>query len=137
MTMVGNIKIRQLNGIGNLESRYDIEIDGVPVNHVRAVDFHAEPYEVPHIDLELVSGFEFDGLADIGINISPESTVECIRGLDFALRMDESLRDGFLASIRSALDEAGNYENNDKLAERILDRVLGTDVSIQNHRYDS
>lgn len=134
MTMVGNVKIKQLNDVGN---GYSVEMNGFLVNYVRAVDFHAEPYEVPHVDLELVSGFEFDGLADIGINISPESTVECIRGLDFALRMDESLRDGFLASIRSALDEAGNYENNDKLAERILDRVLGTDVSIQNHRYDS
>ena len=134
MTMVGNVKIKQLNDVGN---GYSVEINGLPVNYVRSVDFHAEPCEVPHIDLEIVSGFEFDGLADIGINISPESTVECIRGLDFALQMDEDLRNGFLASIRSALDEAGNYENNDKLAERILDRVLGTDVSIQNHRYDS
>ena len=128
--MVGNIKIRQQNGIGKLESRYDIEIDGVPVNYVRTIDFHAEPCEVPHVDLELVSGFEFDGLADIGINISPESTAECISGLGFALQMDEDLRNGFLASIRSALDEAGNYENNEKLAERVLDRVLGTELDV-------
>ena len=123
--MVGNVKIRQTNNIGN---GYSVEIDGTPVNYVVAIDFRAEPCEVPHIDLELVSGFEFDGLAEIGINILPESIVECIRGLDFALQMDEDLRNGFLASIRSALDEAGNYENNNKLAERILDRVLGTEV---------
>lgn len=123
--MVGNVKIRQINDIGN---GYSVEINGSPVNYVVAIDFHAEPCEVPHVDLELVSGFAFDGLADIGINISPKSTVECIRGLDFALRMDDDLRNGFLASIRSALDEAGNYENNNKLAERILDRVLGTEV---------
>ena len=127
-TMVGNVKIRQINGIGNIGDGYSVEINGSPVNYVKTVDFHAEPCELPHVDLELVSGFAFDGLADIGINISPESIVECIRGLDFALRMDEDLRNGFLASIRSALDEAGNYENNNKLAERILDRVLGTEV---------
>lgn len=128
--MVGNIKIRQLNGIGNLVSRYDIKIDGVPVNHVRTIDFHAEPCEVPHVDLELVSGFEFDGLADIGIRLTAESTAECIRGLRFALMTDDELRSAFLSSIRSALDEAGNYENNEKLAERVLDRVLGTELDV-------
>lgn len=128
--MVGNIKIRQQNGIGNLESRYDIEIDGVPVNYVRTIDFHAEPCEVPHVDLELVSVFEFDGLADIGIMLTAESTAECIRGLRFALMTDDELRSAFLSSIRSALDEAGNYENNEKLAERVLDRVLGTELDV-------
>ena len=128
--MVGNIKIRQQNGIGKLESRYDIEIDGVPVNYVRTIDFHAEPCEVPHVDLELVSGFEFDGLADIGIRLMAESTAECIRGLRFALMTDDELRSAFLSSIRSALDEAGNYENNEKLAERVLDRVLGTELDV-------
>lgn len=123
--MVGNVKILQLNNVG---TGYSVEIDGTPIDYVRSVEFYADAGAVPTVNLEVVSGFAFDGLADIGINISPESIVECIRGLDFALRMDDDLRNGFLASIRSALDEAGNYENNNKLAERILDRVLGTEV---------
>lgn len=125
--MVGNVKIKQPNDVGN---GYSVEIGGTPINYVRSVDFFADAGCVPTVILELVSGFEFDGLADIGINISPESTAECIKGLGFALQMDEDLRNGFLASIRSALDEAGNYENNEKLAERILDRVLGTELDV-------
>ena len=124
-TMVGNVKILQLNNVG---TGYSVEIDGTPIDYVRSVEFYAAADAVPTVNLEVVSGFAFDGLADIGINISPESTVECIQGLAFSLRMDDELKKGFLASIRSALDEAGNYENNDRLAERILDRVLGTEI---------
>lgn len=125
-TMVGNIKIHQITDTAT--PLYDVDVNGKKINNITSIEFYVDPYQIPVVQLGLASGIDYDGLADVSIDISPESTVECIRGLDFALRMDEDLRNGFLASIRSALDEAGNYENNNKLAERILDRVLGTEV---------
>lgn len=35
------------------------------------------------------------------------------------------VRAAFKASIKSAIDEAPNYTNMDKLAERILERIVG------------
>lgn len=126
--MVGNIKIRQITDPATL--LYNVDVNGKEINNISSIEFYADPYQIPVVQLGLASGIDYDGLADIGIDISPESTAECISGLGFALQMDEDLRNGFLASIRSALDEAGNYENNEKLAERILDRVLGTELDV-------
>lgn len=126
--MVGNIKIRQITDPATL--LYNVDVNGKEINNISSIKFYADPYQIPVVQLGLASGIDYDGLADIGIDISPESTAECISGLGFALQMDEDLRNGFLASIRSALDEAGNYENNEKLAERILDRVLGTELDV-------
>lgn len=126
--MVGNIKIRQITDPATL--LYNVDVNGKEINNISSIEFYVDPYQIPVVQLGLASGIDYDGLADIGIDISPESTAECISGLGFALQMDEDLRNGFLASIRSALDEAGNYENNEKLAERILDRVLGTELDV-------
>lgn len=128
--MVGNIKIRQITDPATLLYNVDVDVNGKEINNISSIEFYADPYQIPVVQLGLASGIDYDGLADIGIDISPESTAECISGLGFALQMDEDLRNGFLASIRSALDEAGNYENNEKLAERILDRVLGTELDV-------
>lgn len=120
--MIGQVKItHKENGV----NAYDVSVNGNTIEPIECLDFHVDPSQVPEVNMTLIGNFEYDGLANIGISFHPESTEECIRGLRFAILTDDALRDGFLASIRSALDEAGNYENNAQLAERVLNRVLG------------
>lgn len=40
-------------------------------------------------------------------------------------KQNSPVRAAFKASIKSAIDEAPNYTNMDKLAERILERIIG------------
>lgn len=40
-------------------------------------------------------------------------------------KTNSPVRDAFKVSIKSAIDEAPNYTNMDKLAEQILERIIG------------
>ena len=125
--MVGNVKILHS---GN--TYYEIFVNGRKIDRVREINFHAEPCAIPEVDITLAAGCDFDGIADVGIVLNPETIEECIRGLRFALMTDDDLYQGFVSSICSALNDADNYTSNKKLSRQILDRIIGeeADVSI-------
>lgn len=118
---IGSIRIKPKDD-GRL---YDIYLDGQEIRHVRSIDFHVDPESIPEVDLTIASEIDYNGLAEVNLFLHPESVSECVKGLRFALMTDDSLRRAFKASIKSALDEASNYEANDSLAERIFNRVVG------------
>ena len=125
--MIGSLRVKPVDGSYN---GHQVFVDGTEIKNVRSMTFDVEPDAIPEANIEVVGRLDYNGLAEIGLMLDPESVKECILGLRFAIQMDEDLRNGFVASIKSALDEAGNYENNEKLSERILDRVLGVDADV-------
>lgn len=119
--MVGNIKIVPKQG----GICHKVIYDGKELDGVRSLTMSIEPDALPKVDVDLISrSIDFDNMADVNFYLHPMSVAECIKGLRFALATDDVLRDGFVASIKSALDDANNYTPNDKLAEEILDRII-------------
>lgn len=116
-----------------------IEIDGRPINHVRSIDYHVGVDETPEISLEVCGSAEIDLDAEyIKLDISPLNAKDAVMILRHELSKDNprhkhfgtenELRNGFLASIKSALEEGFSMPDgitDDELAEKILDRLIG------------
>ena len=125
--MIGSLRVKPVDGSYN---GHQVFIDGTELKNVRSLVFGVYADSIPEANIEVCGKLDYNGLAKIGLTLEAESVKECILGLRFAIQMDDDLRNGFIASIKSALDEAGNYENNEKLSERILDRILGEDADV-------
>lgn len=116
-----------------------IEIDGRPINHVRSIGYHVCAGEEPEISLEMSGTGEIDLDAKyIKLDVSPLNAQDAVMILRHELSKDNprhkhfgtenELRNGFLASIKSALEEGFSMPDgitDDELAEKILDRLIG------------
>jgi hypothetical protein len=47
--------------------RYEVAVNGEKVGYLRAVDFHADPGNLPRVSLDVIGSVEFDGLAEVEI----------------------------------------------------------------------
>lgn len=62
----------------------------------------------------------------VWLSFTPSTVREaCIVLKDELEKSNSPVRAAFKASIKSAIDEAPNYTNMNKLAERILERIIG------------
>lgn len=122
--MIGSLRIKPIDGS---YSRHEVYMNGAEIKNVHMIDFHVEPASIPSAEIEVNGQLDFNGLADVGLRLNPLSVRECIRGILFELKINDDFRKGFLASIQSALDDADNYTKNEKLAEEILERLIGDD----------
>ena len=116
-----------------------IEIDGRPIHRVRSIDYHVCVDEEPEISLEMSGTGEIDLDAEyIKLDISPLNAQDAFMILRHELSKenprhkhfgtDNELRNGFIASIKSALEEGFSMPDgitDDELAEKILDRLIG------------
>lgn len=127
INMIGSLRVKPIE---NTYNEHQVFIDGTEIKNVRSLVFGVDVDSIPEATIEISGKLDYNGLARIGLTLEPEAVRECIMGLQFALQMDYDLRNGFVASIKSALDEAKNYESNEKLSERILDRILGVDTDV-------
>lgn len=125
--MIGSLRVKPIE---NTYNGHQVFVDGTEIKNVRSLVFNVDVDSTPEATIEVSGKLDYNGLARIGLTLEPEAVRECIMGLQFALQMDDDLRNGFIASIKSALDEAKNYESNEKLSERILDRILGVDTDV-------
>lgn len=63
---------------------------------------------------------------DVHFSFTPKTVREACIVLKDELENESSpVREAFKASIKSAIDEAPNYTDMDKLADRILERIVG------------
>lgn len=63
---------------------------------------------------------------NVECSFTPQTVREaCIVLKNEVEKSNSPVRAAFKASIKSAIDEAPNYTNMDKLAERILERIIG------------
>ena len=130
-----------------------IEIDGTKIGKVRNIDYHVGVDELPEISLEVVGTANIDLEADcIKLAITPDNIQSAVEILRYSLSkdnprckhlgIDNELRKAFLASIESVLNEDNDFGaacifycnatdgssfDKNRLAEKILDRIIGED----------
>lgn len=120
-----------------------VEIDGKTIHGVKSIDYHAsvDDNETPVVTLGIrpKSGFELDAES---VNVIEEFPTihDAVLVLKKSVSEDSELRKAFLASIESVLNEDndfgaacifyctatdGSLFDKHRLAEKILDRLLG------------
>lgn len=103
-----------------------ILVDGKEIGNVNLVTFGMSKMSRPLFVIGT------DGMPDILLKtdieflFNPKTVREACIVLKDELENESSpVREAFKASIKSAIDEAQNYTDMDKLAERILERIIG------------
>ena len=130
-----------------------VEIDGQKISNVTSIDYHVEVDKTPTFSLGVYSNSNIDMDADyIKLDISPVNVESAIKILRSELSKDNprcehfgiknELRKAFIASIESVLNEDNDFGaacifycnatdgvsfDKHKLAEKILDRIIGED----------
>lgn len=131
--MLANVKIEQIT-----EKRpyFRVYKDGQKITRVRHIDANFDVDEIPTVNVEIVGGLDFEGMADIHFDYSPQTVKEACKILRDELLKHEDLYDGFVASILSMLKENSRYIGDgeteiiaeygeNQLAEEILKRIIG------------
>lgn len=94
-------------------------IDGRKINNVRSVDFRVAVDEVPCFTFETIGVPDIDMRGDIRFRFTPETVHQASVVLRNELIANKDLRDTFLKSMLSALDD--NFWNNRETAGDQLD----------------
>lgn len=121
--MISNVKIEQDKERPWMQRVYK---DGQEITRVRHIDANFETDEIPTVNFEIIGGFDFEGMADIQFDYLPYTVREACKILSEEISKNKDLRDGFISSIISALNEMPNEEcYAEELAEQILNRIIG------------
>lgn len=113
-------------------------INNQKINYVKAVDFHVAVDEVPTFVFEIMGLPTIDMSGDIQFSFTPHTVTEAVKILQNELLKHGDLYDGFLASMRSAIDDkfwesrnTDGYscdigdEDFSEAAELMLKRLIG------------
>lgn len=125
--MIANVKIEQDK---QNEMIHRVFVNGEKLKRVNHIDFNIDVAEVPQVNVGIVGGCDFEGMADIHFDYSPYTVKEACKILRDELLKHGDLYDGFLSSIKSAVIEYAKdcYAfggDSEILAEEILDRIIG------------
>lgn len=105
--------------------RYKVTVDDVDIK-ASELWLSMAAAEVPEAQITVHPRMiDSEAVVDLHLHYEPEDVKTAASLLRFELQVDDDLRRAFIASIKSALDEAKNYLSNQKLAENILDRIVG------------
>ena len=120
--MLANVKIEQIT-----EKRpyFRVYKDGQKITRVRHIDANFDVDEIPTVNVEIVGGFDFEGMSDIYFDYSPYTVKEACKILRDELLKHGDLDDGFKVSIINALKETGFAEDIRDVADRTLKRIIG------------
>lgn len=124
--MLANVKIEQIT-----EKRpyFRVYKDGQKITRVRHIDANFDVDEVPTVNVEIVGGFDFEGMADIHFDYSPKTVKEACKIMREELFRRGDLYIAFLASIESSLREqkatALPFQPERDIADNILQRIIG------------
>lgn len=116
-------------------------IDGKKINNVRSVDFRVAVDEFPQFTFKTMGLPEIDMSGDIRFRFTPETVQQAVVVLRNELISNRDLRDAFLKSMLSALDDdfwnsretAGDqldigYDDFKEAAELMLNRLIGIET---------
>lgn len=120
--MLANVKIEQDK---QNEMIHRVFVNGEKLKRVNHIDFNIDVYEAPQVNVGIVGGCDFEGMADVHFDYSPYTVKEACKILREEIMKRNDLFDGFVSSIQTAIEEAPNYIKNRELAERILKRIIG------------
>lgn len=120
--MLANVKIEQYK---QNEMIHRVFVNGEKLKRVNHIDFNIDVDEAPQVNVGIVGGCDFEGMADVHFDYSPYTVKEACKILREEIMKHSDLYDGFISSIQTAIEEAPNYIKNRELAERILKRIIG------------
>lgn len=124
--MIANVKIEQ-----DTEKRpyFRVYKDGQEITRVKHIDANFDVDEILTVNVEIVGGLDFEGMADIHFDYSPYTVKEAFKILREELVKHDDLYSGFLSSIESSLKEQKvtglPFQSEIEIAENILKRIIG------------
>lgn len=124
--MLANVKIEQDK---QNEMIHRVFVNGEKLKRVNHIDFNIDVDEAPQVNVGIVGGCDFEGMADVHFDYSPYTVKEACKILREEIMKRNDLFDGFVSSIQTAIEEAPNYIKNRELAERILKRIIGEETN--------
>lgn len=129
--MLANVTIEQ-NKRDNITHK--VIVNGREIQRVNHIDFSFDVSEVPQVNVGIVGGFDFEGMADIHFDYSPYTVKESCKILRDELLKHGDLYRAFELSMYSALEEMpkkirmGDMCMNEAV-NRILKRIIGDEQS--------
>lgn len=122
--MLANVKIEQDK---QNEMIHRVFVNGEKLKRVNHIDFNIDVAEAPQVNVGIVGGCDFEGMADIHFDYSPHTVKEACKILQEELLKHGDLYRAFTASIHSALKDMPDGTWIDEMPEIILKRIIGED----------
>lgn len=124
--MIANVKIEQDK---QNEMIHRVFVNGEKLKRVNHIDLNIDVDEAPQVNVGIVGGCDFEGMADIHFDYSPYTVKEAFKILREELVKHDDLYSGFLSSIESSLKEQKvtglPFQPESEIAEKILKRIIG------------
>ena len=124
--MLANVKIEQDK---QNEMIHRVFVDGEKLKRVNHIDLNIDVAEAPQVNVGIVGGCDFEGMADVHFDYSPYTVKESCKILRDELLKHGDLYRAFSASIESSLREqkvtALPFQPKSEIAENILKRITG------------
>lgn len=126
--MLANVKIEQDK---QNEMIHRVFVNGEKLKRVNHIDLNIDVAEVPQVNVGIVGGCDFEGMADIKLDYSPCSIRDSCKILRTELLKHGDLYNGFISSIESSLKEQKvtglPFQPESDIADKILKRIIGED----------
>ena len=120
--MLANVKIDQDK---QNEMIHRVFVNGEKLKRVNHIDLNIDVNEAPQVNVGIVGGCDFEGMADIHFDYSPYTVKEACKILRYELLKHGDLYRAFSSSIYSALEDMPEGTCIDKMPEIILKRIIG------------
>ena len=126
--MLANVKIEQDK---QNEMIHRVFVNGEKLKRVNHIDFNIDVDEAPQVNVGIVGGCDFEGMADVHFDYSPYTVKEACKILRDELLKNVELYNGFISSIESSIKDQriiplpGHTEK--EISEKILSRIIGED----------
>lgn len=124
--MLSNVKIEQDK---QNEMIHRVFVNGEKLKRVNHIDLNIDVAEVPQVNVGIVGGCDFEGMADIHFDYSPYTVKEACKILQDELLKHGDLYNGFLSIIESSLKEQKvtglPFQPESDIADKILKRIIG------------
>lgn len=126
--MLANVKIEQDKENPGIYRFYQ---DGNEIKRVVEANLNISTDKLPEVNITIGGGCDFEGMADIHFDYSPQTAKEACKILREELFKYGDLYMAFLASIESSLREqkvtALPFQPENDIADKILQRIIGED----------
>ena len=120
--MLANVKIEQDKENTGIHRVYQ---DGNEIKRVVEANFNISADSFPEVNITIGGGCDFEGMADVRFDYSPQTVKEACKILREELLKHGDLYRAFSASIYSALKDISEDTEIDKMPEIILNRIIG------------
>lgn len=103
-------------------------VNGREIQRVNHIDFNFDVSEVPQVNLGIVGGFDFEGMAEIQFDYSPYTVKESCKIIRDELIKRGDLYNAFVSSINSVLMDGIQCEPPNLMehkAKQIMSRLIG------------